>query len=718
MEFVAPAGSFNALKAAVAYNADAVYLGLDKYSARAKAENFTLENLKSAVDFAHLFGTKVYLAMNTLIKKSELDGALNDLKTAVDCGIDSLIVQDFEFIQNVRRLFPKLILHASTQMGIHNYDGAMIAKQLGITRVVVSRETLPEDIIKIKKSGVEVEYFVHGALCVAFSGNCYFSSLVSSYSGNRGKCLQLCRKPYCLDGNKGYLLSAKDICLIDKIDYLQSLGVDACKIEGRLKAPEYVANALDNYKNYATRDSKTMRNSLKRSFNRGDYCEAYIDTSAKFSVIHSKLQGNKGIHCGYVTKIVNSTAFTDGSLKSGDGVKILRDGKEICGLKVSNDGLLHIDKRVKVGDEIRLTLDSSLVEKYSNKAKLKANVLVNIEANKEPTATVAINGRDKKIEFSYTHPVVSQVAMSADNAVTNSMVEIAFAKTLDEPIDFVSVKANINSNAFLPISALNGLRRGIIKSAIDCVLSDYKVREFSGNYKNLNELVALQFGGNGLMLLTDDLTVLDDEILTQVDYIAYSPRDYNKLNIPQNIDKKILLNMPIIARGKDIAVLDQAVANNNIYGIIANNLYALKYNKPILLGYGMNILSGGNFTPRYCQSIESDTMPDKNAWLYAYGSMPLMTLCHCFYSSCKNCKDNYLTDELGNRFRVYRYNVSDCYNRLINSVPTDLLSYGHDKIILDCTFLNKAEIISIIQRAKDRKSEGNYTRSNHNKVLK
>ncbi|MDE6401170.1 MAG: U32 family peptidase, partial [Clostridiales bacterium] len=217
MQIVAPAGNFDGLRASVNAGADAVYLGMPFFGARAKAENFDEIGLKNAVDYAHLFGVKVFLTLNTLIKDGEMNRALEMAQYAQSVGVDAAIVQDLRFIYGLKHKVPKLALHASTQMGIHNADGAMALKDLGIMRAVLARETLPKDISEIKRTGIEIEYFVQGALCICFSGNCYFSSLASSYSGNRGKCMQLCRKPYCFHGKHGYFLSAKDLCLYDKL---------------------------------------------------------------------------------------------------------------------------------------------------------------------------------------------------------------------------------------------------------------------------------------------------------------------------------------------------------------------------------------------------------------------------------------------------------------------------------------------------------------------
>lgn len=321
MQLVAPAGSFDALKAAVNSGADAVYLGMPQFGARAKARNFSDGELALAVEYAHMFGAKVFVTLNTLIKDGEMRAALDAAKRAYDCGADAAIVQDIRFIERVKRELPELALHASTQMGVHNADGAKAILDMGVKRAVLARETLPEDIADIKKTGIEIEFFVQGALCICFSGNCYFSSLASSYSGNRGKCMQLCRKKYDLHGKTGYFLSAKDICLYDKLDRLKALGVDAIKIEGRMRSTEYVARAVSVYK--SSMPDAEANNALKEVFNRGDYCSAYFDNDAPHRIVYSAAQSNIGTHIGTVSAVKGNEISVGGFVPhAADGFKL------------------------------------------------------------------------------------------------------------------------------------------------------------------------------------------------------------------------------------------------------------------------------------------------------------------------------------------------------------------------------------------------------------
>ncbi len=240
LEVLAPIGNIQALKVAIYAGADAVYLGLDLFNARIKADNFNKENIAYWVDYCHLFGVKVYLTFNTNIKQSEREIFAEYVDIAAKAGVDAFIVTDLGCLDILKKY--DIPLHGSTQIGVHNLAGAKVLEDLGFTRVVLARETLNSDIIEIKNNTkLEIEHFVHGALCVSFSGACLMSSMMSGDSGNRGRCNQPCRLKYtCNLSNKyGYLLSPKDQCLIDKVSQLAKLGVDSLKIEGRLKQPHY-----------------------------------------------------------------------------------------------------------------------------------------------------------------------------------------------------------------------------------------------------------------------------------------------------------------------------------------------------------------------------------------------------------------------------------------------------------------------------------------------
>ena len=248
VELLAPAGNMMCLKAAIEAGCDAVYLAGNLYGARSFAGNFNNEELVEAINMAHLYGVKVYITVNTIIYEREVEKFLEYIRFLHKINVDAVIMQDLGMIDLVRKKFPNLEIHASTQMHIHNYEGALFAQKLGIKRVVMARETPINVIEKIKKElSLEVEVFVHGALCVSYSGQCLMSALIGNRSGNRGTCSQCCRKQYDLYdinnnklNNDKYLLSTKDLCTLENLDTVINTGVDSLKIEGRMKSPENV----------------------------------------------------------------------------------------------------------------------------------------------------------------------------------------------------------------------------------------------------------------------------------------------------------------------------------------------------------------------------------------------------------------------------------------------------------------------------------------------
>lgn len=281
MELLAPAGSMEALRAAVCNGADAVYLGADTFNARINARNFSAADLQEAVVYCHVRGVKVHLTLNTLVLDREMPRAAELIRLAASCGVDAFIVQDLGMVSLCRQLAPDVPIHASTQMSIHSLEGVMEAAALGCSRVVLARELPAEEIAHIcKKSPVEIEVFVHGALCMCYSGQCYLSSVIGRRSGNRGQCAQPCRLPYGYGRFEStrYPLSLKDNCLVGELDELRRMGVASIKIEGRMKRPEYVAIVTRAYRTVLN-GGKLMPSDLQEletAFSRQGFTDGYF----------------------------------------------------------------------------------------------------------------------------------------------------------------------------------------------------------------------------------------------------------------------------------------------------------------------------------------------------------------------------------------------------------------------------------------------------------
>ena len=281
MELLAPAGSMEALRAAVCNGADAVYLGADTFNARMNARNFSAADLQEAVVYCHVRGVKVHLTLNTLVLDREMPRAAELIRLAASCGVDAFIVQDLGVVSLCRQLAPDVPIHASTQMSIHSLEGVMEAAALGCSRVVLARELPAEEIAHIcKRSPVEIEVFVHGALCMCYSGQCYLSSVIGRRSGNRGQCAQPCRLPYGYGRFEStrYPLSLKDNCLVGELDELRRMGVASIKIEGRMKRPEYVAIVTRAYRTVLN-GGKLMPSDLQEletAFSRQGFTDGYF----------------------------------------------------------------------------------------------------------------------------------------------------------------------------------------------------------------------------------------------------------------------------------------------------------------------------------------------------------------------------------------------------------------------------------------------------------
>ncbi|MGE5606402.1 MAG: peptidase U32 family protein, partial [Bacteroidota bacterium] len=319
MELLAPAGDWDALIAALAGGADAVYLGSKAFSARQYASNFDLERLKLATDLLHLHRKKIYVTVNTLISDTEMPEAINLLGQIYNIGVDAVIIQDLGLINLARKYLPELELHASTQMTVHNLAGALFLKKLGIKRIVLARELTKEEVGAIKRgAGMEVEVFIHGALCVCYSGQCLMSSMIGGRSGNRGRCAQPCRLEYRLFRGKeeiktkgNFLLSPKDLALAELIPDLERAGVSALKIEGRMKRPEYVYTVVKTYRRLLNRFAESPDQyriepveirKLSETFNRG-FTTGYFGGNRNREIISVSRPNNRGVFIGRIIKV-------------------------------------------------------------------------------------------------------------------------------------------------------------------------------------------------------------------------------------------------------------------------------------------------------------------------------------------------------------------------------------------------------------------------------
>lgn len=641
MKILAPAGNFECLKSAVYNGADEVYLGINDFNARNNIDGFTLDNLEEAVDFSHIFGVKVHLAINILFNDNELLSAVNTIIKAYNMGVDAFIIQDLGLAHLIHTLFPEIELHASTQMGLHNLEGIKALERFGFKRIVLARETPIAEIKRIKENAnVELEYFVQGALCVAFSGNCYLSSYLFNASGNRGKCKQLCRLPYTLqkDGKKlanGYLLSAKDFNMLNRLPELKNAGVDAIKIEGRARRPFYVATTTKAYKD-ALNDRKVSVDDINLAFNR-EFTPGYFDGNGN---IISKFNNHIGIKVGKIEKInfgnkFNEVFFTSNrTLTPKSTFKTFRDYHEQNTLtaydlvKLSKGKYrLTTTQRLTVGDDVHLILDADAEEKSLSLTKRK-EIVVNIDAKqfKPITASFSFEGIKHLVKGEVLEP-------SQKQPLTLDEINSNFNKS-----DLFQIKVNINSleNVFITKQKLNEFRRNVCDAIFSAITKTYK-----HNLDELNNSIYSSLTKYKIKKFTNFKIIenVNEELNSQ--NIIYSPEVYNKNDIIKFINRCNKLNLrpyldtPNFALKEDISLLKDIIEQTKI-GIIANNYYALDFNTEIIIGAGLNVYN------TYTAKIYDLPIITAESNISSRINFPYMTLRHCPMKShlganCSQC---------------------------------------------------------------------------------
>ena len=486
-ELLAPAGSMESLKAAIAAGCDAVYLSGKMYGARAFANNFDNDELESAIKLCHLYGIKVYITVNTLIYEDEVELFLEYIEFIHKINVDAVIMQDLGMIDLVRKMFPNLEIQASTQAHVHNLEGTKFMEQLGLARVVLARETPIELIEEIKKNtNIELEIFVHGALCLSYSGQCLMSSLIGGRSGNRGSCAQCCRQPYDLIKNNKkinkdkYLLSTKDLNTLYNIDKLIDIGIDSLKIEGRMKRPEYVylivslyRKAIDSYIKKGRIDIKDEDiKEIKKIFNR-QFTKGFIFHEDNNNFTNSYRPNHMGIDIGKVITYKNNkvTIKLSDELNIGDGIRIL--GNDV-GLTITN--IFKNGKKVISaikGDIVTIPIkekvfnDSKVVKTTDIKQLNKINELIQIGRRINVDISIKLK-ENKPIQLSVNDGVNTVIVESEqiiEKALKQPSSKEDILKQINKLGNTIYLVSNINidyeNNLFVPVKVLNELRRKV-----------------------------------------------------------------------------------------------------------------------------------------------------------------------------------------------------------------------------------------------------------------
>lgn len=484
-ELLVPVGNMESLKAAIMSGADAIYLGGKKFGARAFAGNFNDEEMILAIKYAHLYGVKVYVTVNTIVYESELESVYNYCLFLHKNGVDALIVQDIGLMSLLMRRLPNLEIHASTQVHNVSASGIKFLEKLNVKRVVFARE-LSIDKIDSIETNMEKEVFIHGALCVCYSGECLFSSVILNRSGNRGECAQVCRLPYKMLENdvevntdSKYLLSTKELKTVSKFDRIMSSSVKSLKIEGRMKSAEYVACVTKMYRNlidyYYGKDSLRLdeyERDLEVIFNR-QYTYGYLFNAPNEEIINSKTSNHVGIPLGKVIKVTNKYIYikVEKPLNQGDGIRIneTNDGmivnflyNEKLDLVNISKGVAIIDNKIKarVGDTVNKTSDVNVINKYGKLDELKIDIDVSFKtANSSAFLTISDGNNIVKKESSI-------VFDSKNISVTKMDIEKHISKLGGTPFKIRNIDISVEKGKFINIKDLNELRRSAISELI------------------------------------------------------------------------------------------------------------------------------------------------------------------------------------------------------------------------------------------------------------
>ncbi len=678
MELLAPAGTPSSLYAAVAAGADAVYFGLGELNARAKAQGFDEGNVKDLIDYCHLHGVKCYITLNTMLKNGEKGSLVRLANAAAAAGADAFIVADIGVARALSHL--DVPLHASTQMGVHNLEGARYLERYGFTRVVVARETLLEDVRKIKQNtSLEVEYFVHGALCVAFSGACLMSAVRSGDSGNRGRCLQPCRMRYQSSfGKSGYLLSPSDQCLIARLAELKAAGVDSLKVEGRLKQPHYVYTAVTEYRSALSGKAiaRSDIDELQRAFNRGNFSEGYnfADTRA---LMYPKVQSNIGVNVG---KVVSASAdaikvaLTE-AIRKGDGLKILtKDGAERGGFEAREDCTRPVAKltvpkslAAEKGDVLAKTLDTSRVSKAVT-VPVPVPILVSVKAvGGQPfeigvkAGEISVSASGAPVQSAKSHPLDGKVLAGAVDRFGASGFA---AKTID---------VECGEDVFVPASEINAVRREACAKLKDAVLTKYRAQQRRARISVPCQAEKTALGSLFEVGDIDDADADVQELAVAPSSFAFEDAKRLKTRCTER-GKKVYLRLPMVVRGADMQVLRGYLdeVDEVVKGYICDNWYALElareYGKPSIASQRMNIASddaflacGANAAIASAELSYSEYRAlGFDALCYVFGELTLMTLTHCpvqLSTGC-NCGDCKYTGDFYYRDKAAEYRIS------------------------------------------------------------
>lgn len=709
MKIVAPAGNMERFYSAISATADEIYLGLKGFGARRNAENFTVEELKKAIDYAHLRGSRIFLTLNTIMTNREIELLYPTLKDLYNYGLDAIIVQDLGYAEYLHKNFPSIEIHGSTQMTVANYYEINYLKELGFKRIVLPRELSFEEIKEIRKNtDIELEVFVSGSLCISFSGNCYMSSFIGGRSGNRGMCAQPCRKEYKTScGEKSYFLSPKDqLYGLDEIKKLQEIGVESIKVEGRMKDVSYVYETVSYFRSLINGIDK--EENTPKLFNRG-YSKGYFYSNNK-TIMNRDYSYNMGEKIG---EVVGKSIRLDEDIVSGDGITFVsKDYKNLGGTYINKivykneklilnfpEGTKYIFRNYnkRLNDEISKKLKSSdkkLEINFDFTAKLDKKLILKTYLEDE-------NG-NRILNLEEISETLTQKAQK--RAISEEDINEKLSEIGDSEFTVKNIKIDIDKNIFIPLSELKNLKRNAVEKFREKILSYFR-RDLDRELKENNqEYFKLEIEKDKPKDLEIRVIVSNEE---QKNFLENIKNEYNIKEI--------------YYRTYDIAK-QSMLGQHNLDNKLASNLYELLENKnpDVMLNWNMNIVN--SYTINVLEKIKKlesfIISPEINFSKIRELGKTRLKKALLVYSKLKgmtidvdiaDSKNEIITNKENDKFNIIKNNYGteiflDKPLNIIN-IMEDIKKLNVDIVVLEFTTETIEDIKKVLKQLKTRKGE-------------
>ena len=715
MNIVAPAGNYEKLEAAIKAGANEVYFGLKGFGARRNNQNLNIQEILDGIDYAHLRGVKTLLTLNTIMKDVEIDSAYYNISRIYEHGIDAVIVQDLGFVKFLKENFPELTIHGSTQMTVANHVEANKLKELGLSRVVLARELSFEEIKSIReKTDIELEIFVSGSLCIAYSGNCYISSFIGGRSGNRGLCAYSCRKKFQdEEGNKAYFLSPNDQLLqTEEINKLKEIGIDAIKVEGRKKSNEYVYETVSYYDNILK--GKPRPTESYKLFNRG-YSKGYFYLDNK--LMNFKYSSNFGYFLG--ARIENSNNFKiDDELILGDGVQFVdEDFEKISGEYVSR--IIIRGEKVQKAERNDIVSIGKLPEGtkyiYKNYSKeINDRIIHNLKVSKRFSSVdaelYAENGKEMVLKFSLNNLKGERISATikgntitedARKEITKEQIAEKLGELGETTFELGNVKIDYDGTSFIPFSELKNLKRECIKQLEMELLESYKrTGSPKKTYSFSNEKIEKEPLFSALVSNKEQEKACRESGITKIYYKQYDVAKEKNLDKTDKIklDTNLASNLYQAVMGEKNGLKGQSLDwNLNVYNNYTLDLFSEFDNlETVFLSPELNY--------KQLKNIKSDKI---KKGMVIYGYLKGMYIEHKIFD--KEYKE--LKGDHYDRYKVMKNdldNIELYLDKPMNLIPKlDLIrEFNFDELRMDFTFETPQEVKKIIGSLKTKK--GNY----------